>query len=82
MATEIIFDTETNGLTLKYSVLSATAIKIDTNGEELEVFDKFYYPKEHYNMGAVSVNGFNKETIDYRRTTATFNLYFNGAELP
>jgi len=40
MANAIIFDTETNGLTPDCSVLSITAIKIDSSGEELEVFDR------------------------------------------
>ena len=78
MANAIIFDTETNGLSPKCSVLSITAIKIDTRGEELEVFDRFYYPKEHYNRDALNVNGLNKETIDYRRqlSSATYAEYF------
>ena len=32
-----------------------TAIKIDASGEELEVFDRFYYPKEPYNRDATSL---------------------------
>lgn len=78
MANAIIFDTETNGLSPKCSVLSITAIKIDTHGEELEVFVRFYYPKEPYDMGAINVNGLNKETIDYRRqlSSATYAKYF------
>lgn len=78
MANAIIFDTETNGLTPKCSVLSITAIKVDANGEELAVFDRFYYPREPYNMGAINVNGLNKETIDYRRkiSSATYARYF------
>ena len=78
MANAIIFDTETNGLTPNYSVLSITAIKINTNGEELEVFDRFYYPKEPYNKSAINVNGLNKETIDYRRKilSATYTKHF------
>jgi DNA polymerase-3 subunit epsilon len=84
MANAIIFDTETNGLTPNCSVLSITAIKIDTHGEELEVFDRFYYPKEPYNMGAINVNGLNKETIDYHRkiSSATYARHFmDDAEL-
>ena len=78
MANAIIFDTETNGLTPNCSILSVTAIKIDANGEELEVFDRFYYPKEPYNMGAINVNGLNKETIDYHRklSSATYAKHF------
>ncbi len=47
MPNAIVFDTETNGLQPdKHSVLSLTAIKIDPDGKELEVFDRFYYSKE------------------------------------
>jgi len=78
MANAIIFDTETNGLTSKCSVLSITAIKTDASGEELEVFDRFYYPKEPYNKSAIRVNGLDKETIDYHRSlsSATYAKYF------
>jgi len=78
MANAIIFDTETNGLTSKCSVLSITAIKTDASGEELEVFDRFYYPKEPYNKSAIRVNGLDKETIDYHRSLSptTYAKYF------
>ncbi len=78
MANAIVFDTETNGLTPKCSVLSITAIKIDNHGKELEVFDRFYYPKEPYNWDAINVNGLNRETIDSRRKilSATYARYF------
>lgn len=78
MVNAIVFDTETNGLNPNCSVLSITAIKIDPYGKELEVIDKFYYPKEPYNMGAINVNGLNKETIDYRRelSSATYAKHF------
>ncbi len=84
MANAIIFDTETNGLAPKSSVLSITAIKIDASGEELAVFDRFYYPKEPYNSGAINVNGLDKKTIDYRRSlsSATYAKHFlNDTEL-
>ena len=82
MANAIIFDTETNGLTPKCSVLSITAIKIDASGEELEVFDRFYYPKEPYDRGAINVNGLNKKTIDYHRkiSSATYAKHFQEDE--
>ncbi len=78
MANAIIFDTETNGLTPNCSVLSITAVKIDAYGEELAVFDRFYYPKEPYNAGAINVNGLNKEIIDYHRSLspATYAKHF------
>ncbi len=47
MPNAIVFDTETNGLQPdKHSVLSLTAIKIDPDDKELEVFDRFCYSKE------------------------------------
>lgn len=71
----IIFDTETNGLTIEDSVLSISAIKVfyDLENEkflkDFEEYDRYYYLKdgEEENEGAISVNGLNKEEISKRR---------------
>lgn len=71
----IIFDTETNGLTIDDSVLSISAVKVfyDLENErflkDFEEYDRYYYIREgeEENEGAISVNGLNRDEITKRR---------------
>jgi DNA polymerase-3 subunit epsilon len=82
----IFFDTETNGLTLQYSVLSISAIKAVFSGTKAEVnetvagrYERFYYrkPGEPFGAGAVGVNGLTDEVIAEKRGDAAYPLYFH-----
>ena len=80
----IIFDTETNGLTLECSVLSISAIKvfynITTNKflSTFESFDRYYYIKdgEAPNLGAINVNGLTTSEIQKRRDNKPYPKFF------
>lgn len=77
-----VIDCETNGLTTDYSVLSASAIKLeyDTNTKEctiLSEFDRYYYPKERtYNWEAIRVNGLDKKTLKEKRKGVRYARFF------
>lgn len=71
----IFFDTETNGINPKDSVLSISAIKIeyDTKTDKMVKtgeFDRFYFRKEGElpNEKALSVNGLYDDEIERRRS--------------
>lgn len=81
----IIFDTETNGLTIEDSVLSISAIKVFYNLDEnkflkdFEEYDRYYYIKEgeKENESAISVNGLTCEEITKRRgQNCSYSKYF------
>lgn len=77
----IVFDLETNGLTGESSVLSCSAIKydIDPNNyemSELDRFDRYYYPSERFDAGAIAVNGLTEEVIANRRGEASYPKHF------
>jgi DNA polymerase III epsilon subunit-like protein len=72
----IIFDTETNGLllpdkpipsVLSISAMVGTLVSKDEFRQE-GVYNRFYYPKEEYQPGAIKVNGLTREEVDDRRT--------------
>jgi len=76
----IFFDLETNGLKGS-SVLSVFAIKIEMdkknhNMKILDSFERYYYPKEPFNIEAVKINGLNREKIDLLRNLDEYPLYF------
>jgi DNA polymerase-3 subunit epsilon len=77
----IVFDVETNGLNHESSILSCSAIKFEydpsTNKfKECDIFNRYYYPIEPYNLNAISINGLTKEVIDERRGEANYPKYF------
>lgn len=80
----IIFDTETNGLTIECSVLSISAIKVfyDLDRKiflkEFETYDRYYYVKEGEaeNKDAICVNGLTREEITRRRKGANYPKFF------
>ena len=73
---KMIFDVETNGLTPTLSVLSFSAVLIDSTGEILEEIDRYYYPTENYSPGAIYVNGLTEETIKNNRKDAIYPNHF------
>ena len=80
----IIFDTETNGLTIDSSVLSISAIKIFYNLDkniflkDFETYDRYYYIKdgEEENKDAICVNGLTHNEITKRRKDASYPKFF------
>ncbi len=80
----IIFDTETNGLTIDCSVLSISAVKVFYDLEkkiflkEFETYDRYYYLKEgeKENPDAICVNGLTKEEITKRREGHSYPEFF------
>lgn len=83
----LFFDTETNGFQGS-SVLSFSAYlvnyRIKDNGNVgfkiLDKIDRYYYPQEPYNEGAIKVNGLDEETITDRRGNAEYPRYFKADE--
>jgi len=78
----IVFDVETNGLSREHSVLSCSAIKYEYNPNahemnELDRFERFYYPLERFNPSATAVNGLTRDVIDKKRGDATYFRNFN-----
>ncbi|MDR1832486.1 MAG: 3'-5' exonuclease [Fusobacteriaceae bacterium] len=68
----IFFDTETNGISYKSSVLSISALKglVDPETGWVELTDKFeryYFPVEPFNWGAIRVNHLDGPTIQRLR---------------
>jgi len=82
----IIFDLETNGLDPSYSVLSCSAIKYEIDPltyemNELDCFDRYYYPVEQYSPGAIAVNGLTEEVITrHRGDCCDYPRHFAGDE--
>lgn len=80
----IIFDTETNGLTIECSVLSISAIKVfyDLDKKiflkDFKTYDRYYYVKdgEEENKDAIFVNGLTREEITRRRNGADYSKFF------
>jgi DNA polymerase III alpha subunit (gram-positive type) len=63
-----IFDTETNGLSSKDSVLSLSMLKAKYNIENntlalIDTFDRFYYPIEAINLQASEIHGLTLDSI-------------------
>jgi DNA polymerase-3 subunit epsilon len=74
----IVFDLETNGFQ-KSSVLSITAIKFtlkEGKYEEVDIFNRFYYPVEEFSKGATDVNGLTKEVLDKKRSRVSYAEHF------
>jgi len=81
----VFFDTETNGLSKKNSVLSISAIKCDfinDNGiiteKSYEEYNRFYYRQSGEEEGkeAININGLTCDVIKTLRAEATYPLYF------
>ncbi len=80
----IFFDTETNGLDTSYSLLSLCMVKgspiFDEYGklhvEIIDIFYRFYFPKEKYNSKAISINGLDEKTLIEKRNHAEYPKYF------
>jgi DNA polymerase-3 subunit epsilon len=69
----IVFDTETNGVDPTTSSLLAIAAKKFIFDDlliiqEIDSFQRFYYPIEPYNSKAIKVNGLTEERIKLLRT--------------
>lgn len=86
--TIIIFDTETNGLPpprspVCPSTLSISAIKaVIRSKEELEpvaIYNRYYYPREDYDQGAIGINGLTEHVIDGKRAESIkqYQVYFD-----
>jgi DNA polymerase III epsilon subunit-like protein len=82
----IFFDTETNGLTPQYSVLSVSAIKAVFSGAKAMIsdvivdrYERFYYrkPGESLSAGAVKVNGLTDKIITKKRGGAAYPRHFH-----
>ena len=85
-AAVIFFDTETNGLTSQYSVLSISAIKAVFSGTKAAVsdavvgrYERFYYrkPGESLSAGALKVNGLTDGVIAEKRGGEAYTRYFH-----
>jgi len=75
---KLVFDVETNGLNYRDDVLSFSALLIDDGGEIVKEIDRYYFPESgHYNLKAVSVNGLTEETIEKKRSGATYPEFFS-----
>ena len=80
--TMLVLDCETNGLTTDYSVLSASAIKLEYDKENkqyiiLSTFNRYYYPKEgYYNQNAIRVNGLTEKVITEKRKGVKYEKFF------
>ena len=81
----IFWDTETNGLTARNSVLSISAIKcyFGMEGQSggsgiLERYERFYFRKPGEKLGeeAISVNGLSEEVINTLRKNAAYPQNF------
>jgi DNA polymerase III epsilon subunit-like protein len=80
----LFFDTETNGLNPKeHSLLSICMIKGEPVFEKdklkikiIDIYERFYFPVEEYNFGAISVNGLNEGTIRAKRNGASYPKFF------
>lgn len=77
----IVLDIETNGLSSRFSVLSCSAIKLNVSllnctFNELDRFDRYYYPIEPFEAKAIAINGLTKEEISRRRGGATYPMHF------
>jgi DNA polymerase-3 subunit epsilon len=82
----VFFDTETNGFTSQYSVLSISAIKAVFSGTKAAIsdvivdrYERFYYrkPGEILSAGAVKVNGLTDEIIAEKRGCAAYPRHFH-----
>ncbi len=78
----IFFDTETNGLTPRYSLLSICAIHVKAipNPNRLDLvelggFIRYYYPRERYSPDAIAVNGLTEDVITAKRADAAWPRY-------
>jgi len=77
---KIVFDVETNGLNPRESVLSFSAVLLDDDLQEIEVWDRYYYPTEAYNSEAVSINGLTEEAIRNYRKGCSYPEHFKDDE--
>lgn len=77
--TEIIFfDTETNGLSYKNSVLSIAVVKgyLDLESSKIivvDIFQRYYYCKEKYSREAIAINNLSHNNVSELRTKTSAN---------
>lgn len=71
----IVFDTETNGLSSKCSILSISAIRILNNKYDSE-YTRYYYPVEPFDRESVKINGLDYNSITKLRNTEKYPRYF------
>ena len=76
MTTKLIFDTETNGLSQKNSLLSISYIVLDSDNDILEQNSRYYFPKEPPNWNAIKINGLTYSKIRQLRRGAFYPEYF------
>ena len=79
--TVICFDLETNGLTPSYSILSCSGIKCfltkpNYELEEMDRFERYYFPVEPYEEKAIERNGLTKEVLTKHRGDATYPKHY------
>lgn len=86
----VFFDTETNGFPPPRtvpcpSVLSISAVKTTITNKQgfsdapYSTYNRYYFPRETYNEGAISVNGLNEEVVTGKRSiqNATYSKFFD-----
>ncbi len=71
-----IIDFETNGFEGS-SVLEIAVIKIDRDCNPTSLLNRFYFPREPFNIKAIRINGLNRETILKKRENRNYPLYFD-----
>ena len=76
--TKIIFDVETNGLNLTASVLSFSALVVDTNNKVIREYDRYYHlnENEEQNDIAININGLTEANIKLKRKNVTYPKHF------
>ena len=79
---KIVFDVETNGLYFADSVLSISAVKFGydpSNGsyKEIEVLNRYYFPREELSAEAVEINGLTLEEIARQREGCHYPEHFD-----
>lgn len=80
----VFFDLETNGFS-DCSILSVSAVKYLIDIEtlkmiELDIFNRYYFPVENYNQGAIEVNGLTKDRIIELRRNEKYPEFFKDDE--
>ena len=70
-----VLDLETNGFKGK-SVVSASSLVFDDNGRILDFFNRYYFPSETPDQGAIKVHGLTPSRISVLRRGVTYPDYF------
>ena len=71
-----VLDLETNGFK-GTSVVSASSIIFDENGMILNFFNRYYYPTEKPDYGAIRVHGLDPSRINWLRKGYSYPQYFS-----